>query len=45
MDYQLIIDSIPILLKGAWITVIVTIISMAFGLIFECSLRFPSYQR
>lgn len=34
MDFQLIIDSIPILLKGAWITVIVTIISMAFGLIF-----------
>jgi polar amino acid transport system permease protein len=34
LDYQLIIDSFPILLKGAWITVTVTIISMAFGLVF-----------
>lgn len=33
MDFQLIMDSIPILLQGAWITVTVTIISMALGLI------------
>lgn len=33
MDFQLMIDSIPILLKGAWITVTVTIISMVLGLV------------
>lgn len=33
MDFQLIMDSIPILLQGAWITITVTIISMALGLI------------
>lgn len=33
MDFQLIMDSIPILLQGAWITVTVTVISMALGLV------------
>ncbi|MGE5701304.1 MAG: ectoine/hydroxyectoine ABC transporter permease subunit EhuC [Clostridia bacterium] len=33
MDFQLIIDSIPILLQGAWITVSVTVLSMALGLV------------
>lgn len=33
MDFKLIFDSIPILLQGAWITVTVTILSMALGLI------------